>query len=313
HWSTDGSSWTKINTDPIADNGGGSTTEGPLSWIVPNQISTTMRVRVQNADSGDSETYKVSPLFDVVGAFKLTSPSSVGGEKWGVGGGLADQTISWQWNGTMAPIYLWYSKTNSPPQWVGIESSSGVYTHGNSGSIPWDVADAMSTTARIRIADDPITPTAEYIAPADFKIMARFDVTYPDGGETILAGLEDTQENRTITWDYWGADADNVKIEIATDGDQASPTYTDIVASTLNNGSFEWTPVDVTKVTPTAKIRISDATNADMDTANESASPFFIRASYTIDPAIGTADLEVGEVFEIKWTKKGDIPEVVLE
>jgi hypothetical protein len=300
YYSTTGNvgDWTKINGAAIADGGNG----GSISWAVPDVITTTMRIRVQ--DNADPDTKNDSALFTVRGDFKLTSP--VGGEKWGVSGSVpsAYKTVSWQRNGSVAQVYLDYSTSGATGPWIPIESSPGVLQHANSGSIAWNVPDNMSTTARIRLRNVS-GPAIENITPADFKIMARFDVTYPDGGEILTAG-----QNATLTWNKWGAGALNVRIELATNGNQPTPTYADIFANTPNDSSQLWL-VDVNKVTPNAKIRISDVN--DPDSANASVNPFVIRASFVLDPLIGSADLKVADTFQIFWTKQGNIPTVLLE
>ncbi len=143
------------------------------------------------------------------GDLNVTQP--VGGEKWGVAGGVsgAFQTISWQRNGSTAQVYLDYSKSGATGPWIPILNATAGLEHTNSGSIAWDIANDMTTNAFIRVRN-VAGPAVEDKSPAAFKIMARFDLTAPDGGEIATAG-----QNFDIRWNKWGSLATNVKLELA--------------------------------------------------------------------------------------------------
>jgi hypothetical protein len=297
---TGGAPWTFI-AGPLVDGGVG----GSYLWNVPDNISTTMTVRVE--DDADNETYKISDAFTVRGDLQITSPVgnavAASAEKWGV----ADvKAITWKRNGSIADVYLSYSTNGAAGPWLPIlNPQTGLAPIPNSGSFAWTLPDNMSTSARVKI-DNVSGPAVITQSPENFKIMARFDVTNPDGGEILTAG-----QNYAFTWNKWGTNALNVKIEFAADGNQPSPTWEVMEPNTPNDGSYTWTPVDINKVTPYGKIRVSDVN--DIDSANASASPFLIRASFVMDPAIGSADLKVGDTFQIFWSKQGNIPTVKLE
>ncbi|MBI1977440.1 MAG: hypothetical protein HYS55_01655, partial [Candidatus Omnitrophica bacterium] len=287
--------WTLITQTPVADGGNG----GSYVWTVPDAISSTVKILIE--DAADNETKLESDTFAIRGDLNITSP--VGGEKWGVN---SIQAVSWQRNGSIAEVYLSYSKNGAAGPWISIMNpSTGLGPIPNTGSFAWTIPDDMTTTARLRI-QNVSGPAVTTESPANFKIMARFDVTAPDGGETVNAG-----QNYNLTWNKWGSGASNVKIELATNGDAGSPTYDKVIAAnTPNDGTHTW-PVSVEHVTPAAKIRISDVN--DLDTANVSASSFIIRATFIMDPNIGSTDLKVGDVFNIFWTKQGNIPQVKLQ
>ena len=59
------------------------------------------------------------------------------------------------------------------------------------------------------------------------------EVTSPNGGETWANG-----NSHNITWDHSGAALANVKLELSTNNGTA---YSDIIASTSNDGTYEWT------------------------------------------------------------------------
>ncbi|HTL69679.1 MAG TPA: Ser-Thr-rich GPI-anchored membrane family protein [Candidatus Eisenbacteria bacterium] len=299
--STGAAPWALINTSgPIADGGSG----GSYSWTVPDNISSTVKILIE--DSSDSQTNLESPLFTISGDLKLTSP--VGGEKWGVN---SIQTITWQRNGSVSEVYLFYSKNGSAGPWIGIQNPlNGLYNLPNSGNFVWTVPDDMTTQARVRITNVS-GPAILNQSAANFKIMARYDVTNPDGGEIISAG-----QDYVINWNRWGTNATNVKIELSTNGNAGSPTYDKVIASnTANNGTFTWLANAVVSaadnITPAARIRISDVN--DIDSANTSASSFLIRASFVFSPTIGSVPVQAGTAYDIVWAKQGNIPNVKIQ
>ncbi|MCK5178928.1 MAG: hypothetical protein KAR32_05300, partial [Candidatus Omnitrophica bacterium] len=314
YYSTTGAvgEWTLINTlATIADEGGGSSTEGDVLWDVPDDITTTMRIRVQ--DHSDSGTNNDSGLFTVRGGLKLTSP--IDDEKWGFAGGVQTeyQDITWQTNGNIPQVYLDYSVGGS---WLPIGAE-----HANEGSFAWDVPNNMSNTATVRVRNVS-GPAIEHVSPNDFKIMARFDMTQPDGGEIATAG-----QAYTVTWDKWGSDATNVKIDMAIDvtpSQPCSPAYTYdkvIKGNTSNDGTTandapQWI-VNADWVTPTACVRIYDVN--DLDSVNYSANPFSIRAKFTVTGMTEGMNINVSDVgdaatyYDITWNRQGNIPNVKIE
>ncbi|MBI4430394.1 MAG: hypothetical protein HY587_01610, partial [Candidatus Omnitrophica bacterium] len=293
--------WTFV-VGPLADGGLG----GSYAWTVPDAVGNTVKVLIEDATDPYPNTYTESAAFTVRGDLKFTAP--VGGEKWGVAGGVSSayKTISWQRNGTIAQVYLDYSKSGAAGPWIAILNATSGLEHPNSGSFAWDVPNDMTLQGRIRIRNVS-GPAVESISPTDFKIMARFDVMAPDGGEILQAG-----QNYTMTWNKWGTAAANVKIELALNGNVGLPTYDKLIAlSTPNDGNHPFT-VDPNWITPNGKIRIYDVN--DIDSVDASFSTFAIRAVFTfVEPVATTPDLQVGQPFLIVWAKQGNIANVKLE
>ncbi|MFH0985437.1 MAG: hypothetical protein V1882_07850 [Candidatus Omnitrophota bacterium] len=296
--------WTLINTGgPIADGGSG----GSYAWTVPDAISSSVKILIE--DSADNETNLTSPAFSIAGDFQITAPAGAA-DKWGVN---SIKNITWLKNGTdwsndlvkKNMVYLFYSTDGTTGPWVPILNPlRGDYYVSNTGLFAWTIPDNLSPNSRIQIQNVD-GPSVMRNSPANFKIMARFDVTAPDGGETVMAG-----PTTTITWNKWGTGVNNVRIDLALNGDDAEPTFDKLIAAnTANDGSHPWA-VSVDHVSPTAKIRISDLN--DIDTANTSATSFIIRATFTMDPNIGSVPVEIGETYNIFWTKQGNIPNVKL-
>ena len=105
-------------------------------------------------------------------------------------------------------------------------------------------------------------------------LLASITVTSPNGGETWSVG-----SSHDITWTSTGTIAD-VKIEYSTD---SGTSYTTVIASTANTGSYAWTVPGT--LSTTCMVRVSDA--ADGDPLDASDAVFIITApSNTISGTI---------------------------
>ena len=277
-----------------------------------------MKIMIEDNADPYPNTYNLSQPFTVRGDINLTSP--VGGEKWGVG---SQKWITWQRNGGINTVRIAYSISGDVGPWAPIQDPTDLdYVFSNSGSFLWTVLDDMTPEARVRVENADVSSSdTRYVkteSGADFKIMARFDLTAPNGGETALVGQNFNSPNG-ITWNKWGADATNVKIDLATGVNALQPCSAvsaasfnkEITPTTSNDGSHPWL-VDSNWVTPAACLRIYDVN--DVDSEDRSASPFIIRASLGfVEPTTTTPALEVGQPFLIIWSKQGNIANVKLE
>ncbi len=114
-------------------------------------------------------------------------------------------------------------------------------------------------------------------------------VTAPNGGENWTVGT-----SRSITWTFTGTIA-NVKIEYSIN---SGSTWTAIVSSTGNTGSYAWTVPN--NPATTCRVRVSDAANAvtnDISNANftiSSGGGGFITAETESNNTSGTANGPVG-------------------
>jgi hypothetical protein len=267
-----------------------ATTGTPYSWTIPDAISSTVKVRVTN--EADTSVYDVSDTnFKIVGAFTLTAPD--GGENWTVG---SSYSITWNLVGSIADAKIEYS-TDSGASYPNIIVSS---TPAGGLSYSWTIPDTISSTVKVKISDVSDATVFDG-SNADFNIIGGFTITAPNGGEVWVVGSA-----YDITWSTSGTVA-NVKLEYSTDGGSTYPNV--IVASAANVGSYSWTVPD--DITTSARIRVSDASNADaFDTSDGN---FKIRAGLTLTAPNGGEDLLVGTSQDITWTKTGTISTVKLE
>src|SRR5207253_3098720 len=223
---------------------------GSYNWIVPDDPTTTARVRVSDVNDG-TVLDTSDAVFRIEGFFTLTAPN--GGESWPVG---RTQTISWVSGGTIPNVKLEYSRDNFATVTLITASTPSVNNVG--GSFAWTVPDAISSTVKIRVSDVNNSAVSD-VSDANFANQAGFTVTAPNGGERWI-----TYEDRTITWTTLGTVA-NVKLEYSVDN---FATSTIIAASAPNTGSYVWAVPDLPTVNvsnpnlrnPRAtKVRVSDA------------------------------------------------------
>src|SRR2546425_2412659 len=111
---------------------------GTFAWTVPDDISSTVKVRVTNVN--DATVFAVSAAtFKIQGALTVTSPN--GGEKWTVG---SSRAITWTKTGSIANVKLEYSKDNFATATVIAASTP------DTGSYTWTVPNDISATVKVR-------------------------------------------------------------------------------------------------------------------------------------------------------------------
>jgi len=141
-------------------------------------------------------------------------------------------------------VKLEYSKDNFATATVIAASTP------NTGSYTWTVANDISATVKVRVAD-AADSTVNDVSDANFKILAAFTVSSPNGGETWAVG-----NTQAITWTTSGT-VPNVKLEFSKDN---FATATVITASTPNTGTTNWLIPDA--ISATVKVRVSDPADA---------------------------------------------------
>ncbi len=179
----------------------------------------------------------------------VTSPS--GGEVWLVG---SAETIAWDISEFSDDVQIEYS-TDSGATWTDIVSSTT-----NTGTYAWTIPNAPSENCLVRVSD-AADGVPWGISTATFEITAEVQtvtVTSPNGGETWASSSA-----HDITWTSEGTIA-NVSISYSTD---SGTTWTSIVASTPNDGSYSWTVPTVTTSTALVRVQDTDASPTDQSDA----------------------------------------------
>ncbi|MFC2161640.1 SBBP repeat-containing protein, partial [Acidobacteriota bacterium] len=263
---------------------------GTYPWTIPDFPSAQCYVRVSEVadpllfDTNDA-VFIIWPLPNLV----VNSPN--GAETWEVG---SVQNIVWTPIGTVGPVKIEYS-INSGAAWTDIIASTA-----NTGTYPWTIPNSPSDQCVVRIseaADGIPVDTSDLL----FSIVPESSITLtsPNGGESW-----DVASAQNITWTTLGI-VGAVKIEYSVD---SGATWTEIVASTANTGTYPWTIPN----TPSAQcvVRISEA--ADGSTVDTSDAVFSIPAITLTSPNGGESWVG-GSAQNITWTSVGTVGPVKIE
>lgn len=271
-----GSTWNVIVSSTSAGN-------GYYSWPVPNTPSTNCYVKISdasNATIADQSNYDFTITSPVI---TVTTPD--GGESWTAGTGYY---IYWTSSGVSSYVKIQYS-TDNGGTWNTIATSAY-----NNGSYWWTVPNTPSTTCLVRISDYYNNMVYD-VSNSVFSIVSpppSITLTSPNGGETWVAG--------SAYYIYWNSSGvSNVKLEYSTNG---GSTWSTIIASATNNGSYNW-PVPNTPST-TCLVKVSDAANP--GTNDVSNNTFTISAPYiTLTQPNGGEVLQATNGYYITWTSAG--------
>jgi hypothetical protein len=268
---------------------------GSYVWTIPDNITVQARVRVENAS--DTTVFDDSNgNFKIRGGLAVSTPN--GGEKWTVGD---PQNISWNKSGTItSTVKLDYS-TNAfanETQTTAIATGLNVVT---ASPYAWTVADAVSQTVRIRVTSEADSDTTD-ISNANFKIMPKFTITSPNGGEVWSVA-----SSQTIGWTTLGS-SPNVELKYSTDGGNNYDTT--VSASTSNTGSFSWTVPDA--IGTAVRVRVAQSTDT-ADAFDTSNANFKIRGVIQVNAPNGGEQWNIGSPQNIQWTRTGSIANVKIE
>jgi Leucine-rich repeat (LRR) protein len=287
-----GDSYSVIESPPVDD--------GSYNWTVPDTPSDNCLVRISSGTSDDSPSDTSDEVFSIISPasadITITSPN--GGENWEVG---SIREITWTSYGFSGEIKIEYSIDNRY-SWTTIVTSTD-----NDGSYNWIVPNNPSGNCFIRISRSDSDEDISDVSNAAFSIVPASSpivtVILPNGGERLTVGTL-----YTITW----ASSENfndVKIEFSADN---GITWTDLIVSTPNDGSFEWIVPD--SPSESCLIRVSD-TNG--ETSDVSDAVFSIvppsNETVTITFPNGGESWEVGSSQNITWTSTGTIEDVIIE
>ncbi|MBX7051413.1 MAG: hypothetical protein K1X54_05200, partial [Flavobacteriales bacterium] len=231
YWNIDysldgGTIWTSVASNYLSSN-------GTFLWTVPNVQSTTVLMRVFDANNPGTVDQS-NNYFTINIPVVLTAPN--GGESWQ---GNTVHNITWNTIGTSNTFNLAYSLNNGT-SWTNIITNYSTV----SGSYAWTVPSVnVSNQCLVRVMD-AVTNCMQDVSNTVFTITPPTpQVTYPNGGEQLYANC-----SFTITWNpasYFS----NVQIEYSLNG---GASFTVITSNTSNDGTYNWTP----PTTPDNGVRI---------------------------------------------------------
>jgi hypothetical protein len=215
--------------------------DGSYTWAVPNDPSTTVKVRVSSTDD-PTFIYDVSDanftILDLTPWILVEDPN--GGEQWTAG---SSEEIAWDSYNITGTVFIEYSKDNF------VSDVNTVATgETNDGSYMWTVPFDPSTTVRVRVSSTD-NPAINDTSDADFEILgASITVTYPDGGENFQTGCD-----YTITWTSQNASG-TVFLEYSKDN-FGSDIHT-IATGETDDGSYLWQSIP-NDLSTTVRVRVS--------------------------------------------------------
>jgi hypothetical protein len=204
-----------------------------------------------NADLGANSSATYTILDNDAQSITVLSPN--GGENWAIN---STQAITWNSTGVSGNVNILLSGDG------GNNYQTILPNVPNTGSAQWVVAGPATTSARILVNSAANSAIAD-ASNGNFTISnpssgASITVLAPNGGETWLIGT-----TQTIQWTSNNVTG-SIKIELSRDGGN---TYTALINTTSNDGSFDWTVTSPS--TTQAVIRISSADNPSIsDTSN---------------------------------------------
>ncbi len=270
---------------PIADK---LANEGKLLWTVPDTITDNAKIRVSSSD--DALVRAVSPApFKILPPFEILVPTGI--EKWTVG---TEQTLKWDWRGTVETVKLEYSVNDFSSSTVLIPAAP------NKGFFVWTVPDLAHAQVSLKVSD-PRYPEASAVSKP-FKIIPGFKMTAPAGGEKF-----DTGSRQNIEWQTAGLST-KVKLEygVVRDGVTVWKTIENVIR---NSGRYEWKVPD--DLSSQVKVRVSDVLDSAAFAENEGT--FKILGVFKLLSPRADELLRINDRFQIRWETQGKVPSVKIE
>lgn len=270
-WTTDGFINENLTLQYSPDNGAswyliasGGANDGTHAWTVPDEVTTTMKIRIIDASSnyGGQQVTATSGAIIIIAIPSITIGVPNGNEIYILGDTV---NITWTWKGLSISndLIIEISNDNFVTKQTVMEGVP------NTGSYTWSLGGATMTgsTMKLRVTDKNrtiITDTSD----GYFRVRGGFTVTAPNGGENWGA-----KSPQPITWSTRG-NIPQVKIEYSADN---GVTWNVVIASVANVNSYSWTLPDVT--TAEAKVRITDSGD---DTVTDESNAVFNIVYFTV-------------------------------
>ncbi len=188
--------------------------------------------------------------------------------------------------------------------WIGAQNLT---SSAASSGTPCLAVDASGTVHLVYQEESGGNYEIFYASVSSGPVQPSVRVLSPNGGEAWVPG-----STHDITWATPGTSTVNVRIELSING---GASYTDIVASTPNDGSHSWTVPN--SLSATCLVRITDTGNAALTDTSDS----FFAIATAPPPAsqITVVSPNGGEVWQalstqqITWTTQGTVGPVRIE
>jgi len=287
---SDSGPWIPIATN--LDNTSGA--DQQYNWTVPDDIGSTTRIRVYDANN-PTEVYNSSEAdFLIVGRIDINEPT--GSTVWRVSD---THPINWTPFGTFDYVKIIASTDNfSVSNWTIYEGAAG--SNGTTQSYDYSVPDEISDTVAIRIYNnDTSMMNLTTNTSSEFSIRGKLLVKSPNGDEIYYAN--DTQ---SITWDVNGTIGDiNITLRVGSGVYIIDESFASGGSGLGQSGIYpSWTIFDNIS-SGSCKINLTDADESTV--SDDSNNTFWIRPKLNITfPGSGDS-LAVKDNYQINWTYVG--------
>ncbi len=248
----------------------------------PNNDTTSVLIdtdKTVTANFQDSTTYLI-----------IRSPN--GGEDWEVG---TVQQIAWSSNKTSGTVKIEFS-VDSAATWSSIADSTE-----DDGLFEWSIPNQLSTQCLVRVSDLDGTPGDVSDTLFTISMPPFISVESPNGGEDWEVGSV-----QQIRWSS-NKTSGTVKIEFSAD---SAVTWTEVAASTEDDGIFKWTVPDSPSSHCLVKVSDTDGDPSDLSDAMFTISqvPFI-----SILSPNGGENWEAGSIQKITWSSNKTSGAVTIE
>lgn len=313
-------SWAKTGTIPTVkleySVGGGAYTQitdaeslsdTSFNWIIPDDISEQVKVRVSNTNATKPTIPGISGLFAIKGKLELNKPDS--SSIWEVG---QPRDITWDRTGSIDTVKLEFSLDGGnnyiiPPI---ISSLDATGDPADSYKYTWTIPPNISNNVVVKITNNDDSSVAD-TSPI-FKIAGYLDLTEPDGGEIWVVGDEvpDSGDEQAIKWMRYG-NISTVDLAYSKDGGIDGYPYSIVEDIPASNQNYNWEVPD--EIGTQLKVKISDHDGTSYTVGDTSEGVFEIRGSLTLTSPVGGDVWICSTEHDIAWTKTGSISNVKLE
>ncbi|HPN36793.1 MAG TPA: hypothetical protein PL041_00230 [Melioribacteraceae bacterium] len=248
-------------------------------WVVPNDISSTVKVRITDNDYADVFDISDANFRIFTPVITLTSPN--GGENFRGG---TQQDIIWT-SSDIAKVKIEYT-TNNGINWDTVIDS----TSDAGKKYTWTVPEITNATVKVRVSKHDEN-TINDISDSDFRLFVpSITVTAPNTNVNLLAGA-----NYQITW--ISNDVTNVNIEYSTDNGTIwlPPIVSNYAAAP---GNYTWTVPNT--LSANCLIRISKSDETTINDVSDTAFRIY-KPSITVVSPNGGENWRVDSTAIIKW------------
>ncbi|MBI4712254.1 MAG: hypothetical protein HY762_02965 [Planctomycetes bacterium] len=270
-----------------------ASTSGPAglyNWPVPDDISSTVRIRIY--DAADSTVYVDSDTFYIKGKLFVTAP--LAGNAWKVG---SSQNIQWNTTGTIASVKLDYLSP-AVNDWINITPSTT-----NTGIFGWLIPNDITYSNNVIVRVINLSDPNVYTDSGGFKIRGDFIVAQPNSGAEIW----EVATNQVISWTTTGT-INNIDLLYSTDN--FGPNTWTIFTNTLNSSPYNWAVPD--NVSNSVRVRVRDTNDPNL-VYDDSNNDFSIVARMQVTKPSAGEKWQVGEKYSVKWKCWGTVPNVKID